>query len=155
MKNLSDKQEKNGRPTRLKQLKIQNDIKKYFNRGFSIEDVYNRTGYNRKTISKYYSIWTIEIEKDQLRDLKEREKDARRRTLLCYNDLLCNEYENRDYIVEQIKDEKNKQAIVQLLSKRAESTRIIIDLRRKIDGVEVTPTIGEALKEIISETQKK
>jgi hypothetical protein len=145
---------KNGRPTKVDQLKIKNDVRKFFSRGFTIEDICRMTGYNRKTVSKYYSILVEEIEKDQTKNFIERERDARRRSKLCYDDLLCSEYSNRDNIEEMICSETNKQVVVQLLSKKAESTRIIIELRSKIDGIEATLTAEETVKKIM-ELQKK
>jgi hypothetical protein len=144
---------KNGRPTKINQLNIKEDVQKFFSRGLTIEDICRVTGYNRKTISKYYSVLVEEIEKDQTKNFMERERDARRRTKLCYDDLLCSEYSNRDDIEERIRSETNKQVVVQLFSKRAESTRIIIDLRARIDGVEATLTAEEAVKKM-KEMQK-
>ncbi len=144
---------KNGRPTIIKQLKIKEDVRKFFSRGFHIEDICRVTGYNRKTVTKYYSALAEEIEKEQTKEFAERERDARKRTKLCYNDLLCNEYANRDKIEKMIESEANNQAVVHLFSKRAESTRIIIDLRARIDGVEATLTAEEAVKKF-TELQK-
>ncbi|MDE1843547.1 MAG: hypothetical protein KGH95_07865 [Thaumarchaeota archaeon] len=150
----SDNRRWNGRPTKRDQVKIQNDVKKYYRRGLTIEDICHLTKYNRKTVFKYFSVWDDVIKQDQAKDIISREKEARSRSMKCYMDLLCSEYQNFDMIEEKIKSTTNMQVYVQLLSRRSESSRNIAAFREKIDSLEMIPTIKETVKNMMEANKK-
>lgn len=148
---------KKKRPTREEQIRIQKNIQLYYNRGLSIEEVHRLTGYNSKTISKYFNKLSDEIEKSETQNIIERERNERRRVILCYRHLMCEEYQMLDDINAEIKKfKKNNQPVpAYFLSKHNETVRTISILNEKIGSFIMQPTLDETLDKMIEDRLKK
>lgn len=148
---------KSRRPTRAEQIEIQRVIQLHYNRGLSIEDIHRITGYNSKTISKYYNKWSDEIEKSETQNLIEREKSERRRVILCYSHLLCEAYQILDSIKKETEqyDKENKPVPQHLRSKNIEIIRTISTLNEKIGSFIMQQTLNEVLDKMIEDRLKK
>lgn len=154
---MDERKRKNRRPTREEQLEIQRRILLHYNRGLSIEEVHCITGYNSKTISKYFNKLSYEIEKTERQNLIERDKNERKSVILCYKYLMTESYQALDDINAEIEKCKLKKKVLPayFLSKKLETIRLIATLNEKKGEFIVRPTLHEALDMLIQEKVKK
>lgn len=146
------------RPTLSEQAKIKQELRVQYSRGYtSIESVHEITGYDSKTISKYFHEWDDEIEKEEKEEFIKREKKERRKTKLRYEHLIQEQFKTLDDVNEDIKDCRSaeKPELVYFLSRHSDIIKTISNLIEKKSALEIHPTIEESLDEIIREGVEK
>jgi len=103
---------KNGRPAKTLQLEIQNELRKYFGRGFTASFTAKKTGINIKTVCKYFGEWSTQISEQNKSDFLEKVKHERGQSIESYDHGIFEVYRSLDYIENDINKCKNENAVV-------------------------------------------
>jgi hypothetical protein len=111
------------------------------------------TGYDIKTVTKYFNEFYGEVKKSQRKNFLERQEEERLRELACNDFLMAEEFENYDIIKDEInKTRKNNEAVPEyLLKKRSESIRIISMLNEKRGSIAMSLPLEDDLRNMIKE----
>ncbi|NIP61999.1 MAG: hypothetical protein GWN01_08970 [Nitrosopumilaceae archaeon] len=116
---------KRGRPSRKQQHNIEDTLRPYFQKGHSALGTANDTGFDVKTVNKYFRKWEKDLYDD--REFSEKCKIERQRTALAIeNELLSLEKHERD--VEQLKKDSKKLGEYNLFEK---ATRLIVKIKEQ------------------------
>jgi len=86
----------NGRPSKKEQLEIQATLKKYFEKGISATTASQLTGFNVKTVCKYFEDWYTQIKEIVDMDFLRRVKIERERYITVLDNQLLKLYELQD-----------------------------------------------------------
>lgn len=77
-----------GRPSKGTQVQIVSNIRPYFEKALSATFTANKTGYDVKTVCKYFNEWSKQLVEDEDKDFVQRQKEAKEHAIL-----------NLDYII--------------------------------------------------------
>ena len=83
----------NGRPSKKEQLEIQSTLKKYFEKGISATTTSQITGFNVKTVCKYFDDWNSQIKEIDDVGFLNRVKIERERYIMVLDNQLLKLYE--------------------------------------------------------------
>jgi hypothetical protein len=72
----------NGRPTKQEQIKIEGELRPYFENGFSAYFTANKSGYDIKTVLRYFNKWQQEILDSENSDFLKRVKEQKERAVI-------------------------------------------------------------------------
>jgi len=75
---------KNGRPTKREQICIERKLRPYFENSISARVTAGETGFNLKTVTKYFNQWKKEIIESETPDFLKRCKEEKERCLISY-----------------------------------------------------------------------
>ncbi len=73
-----------GRPSKGEQLNIERILRPYFENSISATVAASETGFNIKTVTKYYNEWKKEISKSENGEFFKKCKEEKQRSLLTY-----------------------------------------------------------------------
>lgn len=76
---------KNGRPPVASSIVIKDTLLKCYKDGLSAYYTSQKTGYNIKTVCKYFNEWSDEIEESEISDFIERQKRDRVQVIISYD----------------------------------------------------------------------
>lgn len=146
----------NGRPTKTQQLQIQKKLRTYFERGLSASFTARKTRTNVKTVCNYFNDWTSQLIEAEDRDFVEREKKERERIRLCYDNIICEEYELLDQIKREIaKYRKEGKAVPRyLIAPQVEILRTISGLTEKKGSFLIQMPLDQSVDKMILEKIK-
>jgi len=151
---LSDTEShRKGRPTKSAQLDIQDKISECYSRGLSAAATSKITGYDIKTVTKYFNESYNEVKKSQRKNFLERQEEERLREIQCNDFLMAEEFDNYDTIKDEInRTRKNNEPVPEyLLKKRSESIRTISMLNEKRGSIAMSLPLEDDLKNMIKE----
>lgn len=142
---------KNGRPTKLEQIEIQNKLRPYFERYLSATFTSGKTGINIKTVCKYFDEWSKQVIETETKDFVQRQRETKEVIMLSMDSLIFENYELIDKIKNEIKNfQKNEKPIPKhLLSLHAQILYKISEIINAKGDLEVTPTLDISLEELI------
>ena len=72
----------NGRPTKYEQIKIERELRPYFESGYSAYFTAQKTGYDKKTVHRYFNKWQQELLDSENPDFLKRVKEQKERTVI-------------------------------------------------------------------------
>lgn len=72
----------NGRPTKQEQIKIEGELRPYFDNGFPAYFTANKLGYDIKTVLRYFNKWQQEILDPENSDFLKRAKEQKERAVI-------------------------------------------------------------------------
>ena len=75
---------KNGRPTKREQIYIERKLRPCFENSISARVTAGETGFNLKTVTKYFNQWKKEITESETPDFLKRCKEEKERCLISY-----------------------------------------------------------------------
>lgn len=79
----------NGRPSKNEQLEIERILKPYFGNSISASVTSQKTGFNIKTVNKYFHDWYCEISESETSDFLQNCKEQKERALLTLENQIC------------------------------------------------------------------
>ena len=71
-----------GRPTKVEQIKIEGELRPYFEGGYSAYFTANKTGYDAKTVNRLFNKWSQEIFDSENADFLKRVKEQKERAVI-------------------------------------------------------------------------
>ncbi len=96
-----------GRPSKAGELEIEKRLQPFFTKSYSATFTSQKTGYNIKTVTKYYSKFKQELLDSETPDFIQRCKEEKEKCLFAYDDLIYSQYEDKKEI-EQLIDVAKK-----------------------------------------------
>ena len=142
-----------GRPSKSKQLEIERMLRPYFARTLSASFVANETGFNIKTVCRYFDKWSNEIRGVEDQDFFSRQRKQRDRIILSYDDLIFQEYEMLGDIKDQIKKYKEKEKEIPrfFVNSFQDVVKTISNLQEKKCSFSLQPLPEELIEQKIQE----
>ncbi|MDE1770564.1 MAG: hypothetical protein KGI28_08450 [Thaumarchaeota archaeon] len=152
----SDNSKVGGRPSKGEQIQMQKVLRKYFERGISATSVSSETGYNIKTVCKYFDEWAEQIMDLDRKDFFEQQKLDRVQIISSFDKQIIDAYKFLDEISEQISYSKKKDNTIPkyLLTSHLEVMRYISSITEKRGAFLMSPVIDRVLKDKILEMMK-
>jgi hypothetical protein len=140
------------RPTKQEQVEVVR-TQGILELGFGASIASDKTGYNIKTVCKYYNQWTDEIIQSEQKDFVEREKDERERIRLSLDALLFEEFELLDEIKQEIAKyrKKDKEVPRYLVTTQIEILRNIFNITEKKGYFAMKIPLDESVQKMIEE----
>ena len=105
---------KNGRPSKKDQIEIERDLRYYFLKSYSATLTSQRTGYNKKTILKYFNKWKKEILEVEDREFLKYCKEENKRFLLTMENETEDLYQDQKEVELSIKAARKKEDLKSL-----------------------------------------
>jgi len=96
-----------GRPSKAQELEIERELWPFFTKLYSATFTAKKTGYDIKTVAKYFVEFKKEILESETREFVQRSRETKERGLLAYDELLYSLYEDRKDI-ERLVDASEK-----------------------------------------------
>ncbi len=112
-----------GRPSKPEQLNIESTLREFFAQAASATFASQKTGYDIKTVTKYYNQFQCEIKDIEIMDFHERFYEERRKFLYAYdelsNSLYLDKMEIQDMIIQakESSDLKNFEKLYRIKQK--------------------------------------
>ncbi|MEO9276690.1 MAG: hypothetical protein ABI340_02760 [Nitrososphaera sp.] len=146
-----------GRPSKKTQIQIINDIRSYFEKSFSATFTSSKTGYDIKTVCKYFNEWSEQIVKNEDEDFIKRQREAKELSVLNYDRIIFEEYILLDDINKEIKkiQKDGKPVPKHLISTKFLILREISNMTQSKFGLIVTPTMDWNLNEVLEKLLNK
>lgn len=139
--------ERPGRPSKKGQAQTQHILREYFDLGVTATFAAKETGNNIKTVSKYFTEFAEQIEEKEKQEFTERYKIERIRAINSFDWILLRSKRLLDSI-QTLKDENSP---AQISSLELQTLRFIFYVMEKKAGVNLQPTVGDSIKNTISE----
>jgi len=92
-----------GRPSKAEELQIERRLRPYFAKSQSATFTAQKTGYNIKTVTKYFDKFKQELLESETQDFIQRCREEKERSLFTYDDLIYSLYEAKEDIEYLIK----------------------------------------------------
>jgi hypothetical protein len=148
---------KNGRPDVNTQNQIKNILLQCYEDGLSAYYTTKKTGYNIKTVYKYFNDWSEEIEESEMDDYLERQKRERIKTIVAYDSQLDETAKLLSQVNLEIESSiKEKKSIPKhLLGYKLEIMKFKALLLEKKTGFSMQPTMNEAMIKKVKEAMEK
>jgi len=105
-----------GRPSKAQELEIERKLQTFFIKTYSATFTAKKTGYNIKTVTKYYNQFKQEILESETTDFVKRCKEEKEKCLYAYDELIYSLYEDRKDI-ERLIDASEKIGDLQNITK--------------------------------------
>jgi len=105
-----------GRPSKAEELEIEQTLQTFFIKTYSATFTAKKTGYNIKTVTKYYNQFKQEILESETLDFVKRCKEEKEKCLYAYDELIYSLYEDRKDI-ERLIDASEKIGDLQNVTK--------------------------------------
>jgi hypothetical protein len=146
-----------GRPSKGEQVQMQKILRKYFKQGISATSAASETGYNIKTVCRYFDEWAEQIMELERKDFFEQNKLDRVQIISSFDSQIILAYKFLDEISEQIAATKKKGIIVpkHLLTLQIDTMRYISNVTEKKGALVMSPVLDQVLKDKILEMMKK
>jgi hypothetical protein len=77
-----------GRPTLQEQIKIESELRPYFEGGYNATFTSNQTGYDIKTVLSYFNKWKKELVDSENEDFLKRVREQKERTIINLDSLI-------------------------------------------------------------------
>lgn len=142
----------NGRPTKQEQIKIEGELRLYFESGYSAYFTAQKTDYNIKTVNQYFKKWQQELLDSENGDFLKRVKEQKERTVI--------NIDNQIYSLEDFK--KEIEAIIkaalkagnfELVEKFSKLKLKIIEIIGKFVSAKIN-LVNTATSDVLTELEK-
>ena len=145
-----------GRPSKAEELEIEQTLQTFFIKTYSATFTAKKTGYNIKTVAKYYNQFKQEILESETLDFVKRCKEEKEKCLYAYDELIYSLYEDRKDIErlidasEKIGDLQNVTKLYRTKLKINEDIGNFVSAKINLSN---TPTVADTAK-LLGEKQK-
>lgn len=143
-----------GRPSKATQIQITGDIRPYFEKAYSATFTANKTGYDIKTVCKYFNEWLKQIVEDEDRGFIQRQKEAKEQAILSLDYTIFEEYNLLQEINEEIEKLRKdcKPVPKHLTSTKFLIIREISNMTQQKLALAMAPTIDVDIGKIAQQT---
>jgi len=140
---------KNGRPTKSKQIEIKKKLMPYYEKGLSANFTSKETGFNIKTVCKYYKNWAEEINEKCDTDFIDHQKIIIQQGVIVMDRLVLELYDLYDVINSEIANyqKKNKQIPNHLFNMKLKCSKEIVHFLDQKFMLDSIPAIDIDLRE--------
>jgi len=144
---------KRGRPTKQEQKNINDTLQKYYSRNYSPSFVIKITGFNPKTVYKFYNLIDREIQQNDDKNFLEKTQAERERINFVYDAQLHEYYQLLDHVNEEINQirSKNKETPRYLIDYKLRIMKEISYLHEKKGSFLLRPPLDESIRQIVNE----
>jgi hypothetical protein len=144
---------KRGRPTKIQQVDIQRKLRTCFERDMPASIASEETGFEIKTVHKYFDEWTEQIIESESMDFFERQKKKHRRIILSFEYDIKEAYKFFDEINLEIENaqKEGKPVPRHLFSLKLDLMRFISNLKERKGAISMLPSLESSLNEKIEE----
>jgi hypothetical protein len=142
-----------GRPTKIQQVDIWRKLRICFERGMSALIASEETGFEIKTVRKYFDEWTEQIIESESAGFFERQKKEHRRVILSFEYEIKEAYKFFDEINLEIENIQNEGKPIprHLFSIKLDLMRFISDLKERKSAISMLPFLESSLDKKIEE----
>jgi len=145
-----------GRPSKAEELEIERTLQTFFSKTYSATFTAKKTGYNIKTVTKYFAEFKKEILETETTEFVQRSRETKERGLLAYDELLYSLYNDKKEI-EHLIDVAKKIADLRTVEKcyriKMKINKDIAEVIAAKINLENTATVGDTAK-LVGEMQK-
>ena len=146
-----------GRPSKAQELEIERELWPFFTKLYSATFTAKKTGYDIKTVAKYFVEFKKEILESETREFVQRSRETKERGLLAYDELLYSLYEDRKDI-ERLVDASEKIGDLRTVEKwyriKMKINKDITEVIAAKINLENTATVDDIAKFLQGEKQK-
>ena len=144
---------KKGRPTNQEQKKIIETLQKCYSRNYSPSFATKITGFNPKTIYKFYDSIDRQIKQIENKTFFEKIQAQRERINYVYDSQLHEYYQLLDHVNDEIKQKKlkNEETPRYLLNYKLKIMENISNLQEKKGSFLLSPPLDESIRQIVKE----
>ncbi len=146
-----------GRPSKAQELEIERELRPFFIKLYSATFTAKKTGYDIKTVAKYFAEFKKEILESETTEFVQRSRETKERGLLAYDELLYSLYEDRKDI-ERLVDASEKIGDLRTVEKwyriKMKINKDITEVISAKINLENTATADDVVKILQGEKQK-
>jgi hypothetical protein len=142
---MSTIQHKKGRPSRAERIQIRKDLEPYYEQKVPAYKAAELTGYDTKTVNKYYEEFYREIYGHETKNFVERFEKARMRYAISLDNLIYESYEMLEDVKSLIQKSKDTEKIVPsyLIQSHYKIIHTLSDLEEKKASLLMHPDAGD------------
>jgi hypothetical protein len=135
---------------------MEQELRRYFERGVCPTTAHVKTGYNLKTVCKYYGQWSKQLRESEGEDFLQRQQDARAQIILSYDEQILSIHEHLEQLESVIVKYKKQGVKIphNLFSIRLDMIKFLSSLIEKKGLFTIQPLPDEIMKQKISEMIK-
>ncbi|MGI0007697.1 MAG: hypothetical protein ACREAR_06845 [Nitrosotalea sp.] len=151
---MSTIQHKKGRPSRAERLQIRADLEPYFKKRTPAYKAAEITGYDTKTINRYFTQFYSEIYGHEAKNFVERYEKERMHYAILVDNLICESYEMLEDVKDSIQKSKDKGEMIpsHLIQSHSKIIQTISHLGEKKASLMMHPDAGDM---VIAEIEKR
>lgn len=148
---MSAIQHKKGRPSRAQRIQIRKDLEPYFEKKIPAYKAAEITGYDTKTVNKYYDEFYRSIYGHETKNFVERFQKERIRYAIFLENLILESYEMLEYVKTSIRKLKNSGDVIpsHLIRDHSKIIQTLSDLGEKKASLIMHPDAGNMIDEEI------
>jgi hypothetical protein len=148
---------KKGRPTKQQSRKIRNQLWSYFVTGCSTPAIIQKSGFDKKTVYKYFDEWNKQYHDNDEKDFQEKIRKEKDRVDVAYDNLLLELDESLNEIKKEMKFYKSKNEFIPryLYGYHLHFVKDISSLIEKRTSVRMMPPLEETITEIVKKELEK
>jgi len=146
-----------GRPSKAQELEIERILRPFFTKLYSATFTAKKTGFDIKTVAKYFAEFKKEILESETTEFVQRSRETKERGLLAYDELLYSLYNDKEE-VEHLIDVAKKIADLRTVEKwyriKMKINKDITEVIAAKINLENTATVDDIAKILQGEKQK-
>jgi len=148
---------KRGRPTKKQSAQIKNVLWSHYIRGYSVSFTIQETGYDKKTIYKYFAEWDKQIRDNDEKNFQNKIRKEKERVDIALDNLLFELDDPLNQIKKEMKSYKNKNEQVPryLYGHYLQFVKEIASLIEKRTSVRMMPPLEETISQIVKKELEK
>jgi len=148
---------KKGRPTKKQSVQIKNVLWSSYVRGHSVSFTIQETGYDKKTVYKYFDEWDKQIHDNDEKNFQDKIRKEKERVDIAFDNLLFELDDPLNEIKKEMKSYKNKNEPVPryLFSYYLKFVKHIANLIEKRTSVRMMPPLEETISQIVKKELEK
>jgi len=148
---------KRGRPTKKQSVHIKNVLWPHYIRGYSVSFTIQETGYDKKTIYKYFADWDKQIRDNDEKNFQNKIRKEKERVDIALDNLLFELDDPLNQIKKEMKSYKNKNERVPryLYGHYLQFVKEIASLIEKRTSVRMMPPLEETISQIVKKELEK
>lgn len=148
---------RHGRPNKAEEIGIENKIWPYFTQSFSPETVSQKTGYNIKTVRKYYNKFYSIINTDKEKDHVKEWQIIKKKTGFALELQLAEQLETQNSLKKQFKayEDNGEEVPVWMYKERRKMSESIRVMILSLSNFALQPTADVTLKNQTQEVLKE
>lgn len=146
-----------GRPSKAQELEIERELRPFFIKLYSATFTSKKTGYDIKTVAKYFTEFKKEILESETRDFVQRSRETKERGLLAYDELLYslyNDIEEVEHLIDVAKKIADLRTVEKWYRIKMKINKDITEVIAAKINLENTATVDDIAKILQGEKQK-